>query len=156
MERDREPEGYRGLKTQVAGILQEGKNRAARAVERELVRTYWQVGDALHRHLLANQDRAGYGEQLILQLSNDLEIRRQRLYEMLKFRRLFPKVRARGLLGWSHYKSVLALPSKEERSHYLEQAEKLEWTTRELLAAVKASSRKDAEAAKERLVKRSE
>ena len=110
MERDKESEGYRGLRTQVAGILQEGRNRAARAVERELVRAYWQVGDVLHRHLLGKQERAGYGEQLMAQLSSDLEIRKQRLYEMLKFRRCFPKVRARGLLGWSHYKSVLVLP----------------------------------------------
>ena len=91
--------GYRSLRTRVTGILQEGKTRAARAVERELVRTYWQVGDVLHRHLLANQERAGYGDQLMVQLSQDLEIRKQRLYEMLKFRRLFPKVHARGLLG---------------------------------------------------------
>ena len=90
---------YRPLRAQLERILQEGKARAARAVERELVRTYWQVGDALHRHLLGNQDRAGYGEQLMVQLSRDLDIRKQRLYEMLKFRRLFPKVRARGLLG---------------------------------------------------------
>ena len=146
MRRDPSTQDYNGLRTRVAGILEEGKNRAARAVERELVRTYWQVGDVLHRHLLANQDRAGYGEQLVVQLSNDLEIRKQRLYEMLKFRRLFPKVRAIGLLGWTHYVAVLGLSSEEERSYYLAQAEALGWTTRELAAAVKAQAFSEARA----------
>ena len=133
-------EGYRSLRTRVTGILQEGKTRAARAVERELVRTYWQVGDVLHRHLLANQERAGYGDQLMVRLSQDLEVRKQRLYEMLKFRRLFPKVRTSGLLGYSHYTAVLKLPSEEERSYYLEQAEEGGWTKRELDAAIKTGT----------------
>ncbi|MCZ6632140.1 MAG: DUF1016 N-terminal domain-containing protein, partial [bacterium] len=81
---------YAELRDQIAQILTEGKERARRAVERETVRTAWEIGHLVHNHLLSESDRADYGEQLVLRLSQDVGIDWRKLYEMLKFYRLFP------------------------------------------------------------------
>ncbi len=46
---------YPALKAEVIRILQAGKERARQAIEREKVRTYWQVGRLLHEHLPAHK-----------------------------------------------------------------------------------------------------
>jgi endonuclease YncB( thermonuclease family) len=85
-------ETYNSLKDRATAILDAGKQRAALALERERVQTYWEVGDVLHAHLLAHKDRAGYGEQTVARLARDLSLGERRLYEMLAH-----KLRLRGI-----------------------------------------------------------
>ena len=138
-------QGYRQLRDDVLAILEEGKERARQAVERERVRTYWAVGDVLHTHLLGHQDRAEYGERIIGQLAEDLSIGERRLYEMLEVRRTFPKLRPAAELGWTHYVAVLGLPTKREREYYLAQAGEGGWSRRELQAAIRAEAFSEAQ-----------
>ena len=131
---------YEALRTKVQRVLAEGKQRAARAVEHELLATYWEAGKEIHGHLLVHKEQAHYGEQTIARLAADVGLARQRLYDVLKFYRLFPKVQSLGLLGWGHYHLTFSLPSAEERTYYLREAERHRWTTRELRAEIKAGA----------------
>ena len=134
------PNTYNRLRGEIGRILESGKERAWRAVETEKVQTYWDVGRLLHEHLLEHRERAGYGEQLLVQLARDLEINQQRLYEMLKFSRLFPILRPSGKLGWSHYLALLSLSQQTERERYAHEAERQAWSVRELKAHIQAET----------------
>ena len=138
-------ETYNSLKGRVAAILDAGKQRAALAVERERVQTYWEVGDILHADLLAHKDRAGYGEQTVARLARDLSLGERRLYEMLALRRAFPILRPVAELGWAHYAAVLPLKTKAERSYYLRQAAAEQWSKRESDTSGKAGGLKPCE-----------
>ncbi len=65
---------YNMLRDSIVQALAAGKERARQAVEREKVGTYWGVGELLRRHVLANGNHAGYGEQVIARLSKDVGI----------------------------------------------------------------------------------
>jgi hypothetical protein len=81
---------YAALHQEILQVLLEGKARARQAVEQEKVRTYWQVGQRLHTHLVQHGERAGYGEQLMAQLAADLELSERLLYEGVALYRAFP------------------------------------------------------------------
>ena len=49
------PATYTALRDEILQVLQEGKERARRAVEREKVITYKEVGRMLHEHILAHR-----------------------------------------------------------------------------------------------------
>jgi hypothetical protein len=61
-------------------------------VDNTRVQTYWQLGERIVREELKLKDRAEYGQYLIINLSRDLQIRRQELYKIVKFYRLYENV----------------------------------------------------------------
>jgi hypothetical protein len=126
------PTTYDALRTEIVQILATGQERARQAVEREKARAFWEVGRLLHLHLKDYGERAAYGEQVVSQLSTDLEIDRRRLYEMLKVHRHFPIVRSIGQLTWTHYLKLLKVASGEDRDFYLRTAAKEGWSVRRL------------------------
>ncbi len=90
---------YPALRNGIVRVLEEGKERARQAVEREKVVTYQQVGRILYEHFLAYKERANYGDKVITRLAEDIGIGERRLYEMLKFYRCFPILRPVAELG---------------------------------------------------------
>jgi hypothetical protein len=129
---------YDALRTEIVQILATGQERARQAVEREKAQAFWEVGRLLHVHLQENGERAAYGEQVVSQLSADLEIDRRRLYEMLKVYRNFPIVRSIGQLTWTHYLKLLKVVSGADRDFYLRAAVKEGWSVRRLEEAIGA------------------
>ena len=113
---------YPALRKEILQVLQEGKERAPQAVEREKVVTYQQVGRILYEHFMAHKELANYGDKVITRLAEDIGIGERRLYEMLKFYRCFPILRPVAELGWSHYTVLLSLSGKTERAFYLRAA----------------------------------
>ena len=83
------PSAYPALREEVYRILQAGKERTRQAVEQEKAQTYWEVGRVLHVHILADKERANFGEQVLARLAQDVGIGQRRLYEMLNFTVLF-------------------------------------------------------------------
>ena len=123
---------YTTLREKVVQILQAGKERARQAVEREKAQTYWEAGRVLHTHLLANGARAGYGEQVVVKLAEDLGIRKRLLYEMIELYQKIQIVPPGAQLTWSHYRRVLSLSTRAERGFYVREASAAGWSVREL------------------------
>jgi len=111
--------GYRNLLNELKSILSKGQARAYKAVDNIKVQTYWQIGERIVREELNNKNRADYGKYLINQLSEDLLINRQRLYEIVKFYRCFEIVRTvSGQLSWNHYLELIKVEEKVHRNFY--------------------------------------
>ena len=90
------PAGYASVHVGIVDLLQAARMQAARSVNALMTASYWEVG---HRIVEAEQKgkrRAGYGEQLIERLADDLTSRfgrgfsRQNLQQMRQFYLTWP------------------------------------------------------------------
>ena len=97
-------------------LIGEARQRAAVAVNRELVLLYWKIGQRIHSELL-HEERATYGQEIISTLSAQLEpaygrgFDRANLYRMVQFAKLFSEkekvVTLSRQLSWSHFLALL-------------------------------------------------
>jgi predicted nuclease of restriction endonuclease-like (RecB) superfamily len=116
------PEWYSGLLRDVASRVEVGRGRAVRAVTRELVATYWDIG----RAILDRQDGEGWGARIIDRLAVDL---RQRFPDVrgysprnLKYMRRFAATWPRDAivqaplaqLPWYHHLALIEKLGDEE------------------------------------------
>ena len=131
-------ENYKNLLTELKSILSKGQAKAYKAVDNIKVQTYWQIGERIVREELNSKDRADYGKYLIDQLALDLGIRRQRLYEIVKFFRCYSIVRTvSGQLSWNHYLELIKIKIQDERNFYQNRAINENWGVRELRQNIK-------------------
>jgi predicted nuclease of restriction endonuclease-like (RecB) superfamily len=132
-------EDYARLLADVRAIIAAGRGRAAAAVNRELVATYWAVGERIVREEQGGAARAAYGEQVLARLGRALEREFGRgfglrsLQLMRQFYLAYPIANAvRSELGWTHYRSLMRLPDPEQREFYGRLAATGRWSSREL------------------------
>ena len=74
------PSDYTVLRQEILQIISAGKDRARAAVEREKVRTYWEIGRVLHGHFLNHKGRAEFGQRVVGQLALDPGLTERILY----------------------------------------------------------------------------
>ncbi len=113
----------------------------AGAVNAELTRLYWTVGQRLATEVLGGE-RATYGSQLIAHLGQHLSSEFGRGFEsrnlrrMLKFAEAFPEAEIvstlSAKLSWSHLVTIVALKDPLARWHYAQHAAQEGWSVREL------------------------
>ena len=117
------PESYGNWLSDLKSRIQTAQQRAARAVNRELVVLYWQIG----QDILQRQAEQGWGAKVIERLSHDLRIAfpemkgfsRANLMYMRAFAEAWPDQKivqqAVGQLPWGHnLKLQTSLPSIEQ------------------------------------------
>ncbi|MFH0985403.1 MAG: DUF1016 N-terminal domain-containing protein [Candidatus Omnitrophota bacterium] len=111
--------------------------RVEQAVAQEKVRECWETGKLIDEHVLQHKERADYGKQVILRLSQDLSISDSELYYMLEFARTYPISQPAGKLSWSHYVELLSLKDVEEQVAVADMAEKGNWTRDQIREEIK-------------------
>ena len=136
---------YQLLVDGIGLLLEEGRKQVAQSVNTVLVQTYWLVGQHIVEFEQQGNQRAEYGTFLFEQLSKDLSIRygkgfsRSNLVYMRKFYIEFPKRETlSNVLSWSHYFEVLKADEPLEIQFYSKQAEKENWSVRELKRQMKS------------------
>lgn len=101
-------------------------------IEEAKVRTYWETGRLIGEHLGLHAARADYGAEIVPRLETDLGINQTVLYRCIRFAQSFPKLAARSELSWAHYRLLIQIDDRTERSTVAAQAAKGGWTSREL------------------------
>ncbi|TAM89561.1 MAG: DUF1016 domain-containing protein [Candidimonas sp.] len=131
------PEGYAGWLADLKTRIHTAQQRAALAVNRELVLLYWQIG----RDILARQAKQGWGAKVIERLSQDLRsafpemkgFSRANLMYMRAFAAAWPDEQivqqAVGQLPWGHNLVLLTqLKDPAQRLAYAESAIQHGWS----------------------------
>lgn len=130
-------------------------------IEEARVRTYWETGWWIKKHILLNQFRADYGRRVLLRLSRDEDISESVLHRCLlfseKFPDIFPKpILARGpksfgdprqisrkslagRLVWSHFRTLLPLEDDKLRLQLAQEAARKGWSVPQLETQIKSS-----------------
>lgn len=128
---------YDILLSQVRNTLIQGQQR----VEEEKVRTYWQTGQHINKHILKYSKRAEYGAEIISRLVDDLKLHRSTLHYCVRFARtykVFPIVHGREQFKWSHFRELIAVPDEKLRKRLESETQRNAWTSDELIARIKA------------------
>ena len=135
-------EMHTALHTELRALIASSRQRLAGAVNAELTRLYWAVGERLRSEVLGGADRAQYGAKLLDQLGAQLAqefgrgFESRNLRRMVKFAEAFPDLAIVSTLStqlsWSHLVAIVALKSPQARQHYAQQAGQQAWSVREL------------------------
>ncbi len=114
---------------ELRALIEGARQRAAAAVNSELVWLYWQIGRRLQTAVLA-EGRAEHGEALVARVSESLTadfgrgFTKRNVYNMLRFAQVFPdpeKVHAlRAQLSWTHLRELVAINDPLKRDFYIE------------------------------------
>ncbi|WP_293298861.1 PDDEXK nuclease domain-containing protein [Pedobacter sp. UBA4863] len=137
---------YQQLIGQISTTYNEGRNRAAQAVNTQLVETYWAIGRYIVEFEQGGSNKAKYGKSLINHLAEDLStmhgkgFSRSNLIYMRLFYLEYPiSEKPSHLLSWSHYVELLKIDDKLERKFYEQQSVIEKWSIPELKRQKKAS-----------------
>ncbi|MDD0811348.1 PDDEXK nuclease domain-containing protein [Curvibacter sp. RS43] len=123
-------------------LIASSRQRLAGAVNAELTRLYWTVGQRLSTEVLGEGERAKYGIQLINRVGEQLArefgrgFEAKNLRRMVQFAHTFPAPEIVATLSrqlsWSHFVKLLPLKSEPARQFYAQQAATNLWSVREL------------------------
>ena len=120
-------------------MLTEAGARAYRAINTAMMAAYWEIGRAIVEQEQQGQERAGYGQALLEELSSRLKSEfgkgfdPSNLAKMRAFYLAYPILDAvRPELSWTHYRLLLRVEKPEARAFYETEAVNSRWSTREL------------------------
>jgi hypothetical protein len=130
-------DSYDALIDGIDEIVAAQKDLGTQARGRRLARSYWEIGNAIHTHQLANEGKSTYGERFFTRFSNDLNLDQSLVYNMLRFRRGMPILESIPKLSWTHYVQIISLKSRQQREFYERAAAESSWTVRELKEQIK-------------------
>jgi len=130
---------YQTLLNKISKRYIEGQAQAIRAVNENIVNTYWDIGRYIIEFEQDGNPRAKYGTNLLENLSKDLSLRhgrgfsRSNLNYMRLFYLFFPNCETLSHnLSWSHYCELVKIDNELERSFYYQQNISENWSIREL------------------------
>ncbi len=119
------PAGLEPLHTELRALIAASRQRLASAVNAELTRLYWLVGQRLSSEVLGGE-RAAYGAQLINPLGERLAqefgrgFETKNLRRMMQFAQTFPDgsivATLSRQLSWSHLVAIAALKTASEEA----------------------------------------
>lgn len=129
------------LHAELRALIASSRQRLAGAVNAELTRLYWTIGQRLDTEVLGGE-RASYGTALLDQLGQQLShefgrgFEARNLRRMVKFAQTFPDAgivtTLSAKLSWSHLVAIVALKAPQARQFYARQAAQDGWSVREL------------------------
>ncbi|MDO4720996.1 MAG: DUF1016 N-terminal domain-containing protein [Peptostreptococcaceae bacterium] len=140
----------------ICSILENARKRARTAVNLSMVYAYYEIGRKIIEEEQNGDDRAGYGQNLLLELSEHLTQRYGKGFsaDNLKLMRRFYQVYSKDRIGetlfpqfedlpsvgsgrkfylsWSHYLKLMRIENIEERHFYEIESIKNDWSLSEL------------------------
>lgn len=129
------------LLSEIRGLIDSAKQRAAVAVNAELTLLYWQVGYAIRTQVL-DEKRGEYGQQVVANLAKQLTAAygkgwsKRNLLNMMRFAEVLPEREIvqtlSAQLSWSHFVQLISLDDPLQRDFYMQMAALERWSTRVL------------------------
>jgi predicted nuclease of restriction endonuclease-like (RecB) superfamily len=139
MELDKTENNYQSLISQISDTYLEGRNKSVLAVNSFLVETYWQIGRYIVEFEQGGNTKAGYGKNLLPNLSKDLSLNHGKgfsvsnLIRMRQFYMTFPiYAELPHKLSWTHWVEFLKIDNSLERKFYIKQTLLENWSSTEL------------------------
>lgn len=127
------------LTGRISTIIETARNRVQTVIDTEMVRAYWEIGREIVEDEQQGEKRAGYGEYLLKNLSQELTTKHGKgfdysnLKNMRQFYMAYPIGDAlRRQLSWTHYRLLMRHDDPQKRSFYEIESVNSNWSTREL------------------------
>jgi predicted nuclease of restriction endonuclease-like (RecB) superfamily len=130
---------YNELLSTIASTLSDAKSNAIKAINVELVKANWIIGQNIVDFEQFGNDKAEYGSSLLTNLAKDLKLKygkgfsKSNIYLCRQFYLKFPIFQTvSGKLSWSHYSELVTISDNLSRSFYEQQAILENWSYREM------------------------
>lgn len=137
---------YSTLIMEISSLWDKAHNEVAVSLNGILLDTNWQIGRYIIEYEQRGQERATYGDGLLVRLSKDLTrlkgrgFSRSALTYMRKLYIAFPKMCDMShKLTWSHYLELLKCDDKAELLFYYKETIQCGWTVRNLRRQIQSS-----------------
>ena len=137
---------YVRLVSLITDVWDKARDKAAIAVNTELLEANWQTGRYIVEFEQKGNVKAEYGKQLLTNLAKDLTrlrgkgYSRSNLFNMRLFYIRFQKIQTvSGQLSWSHYLELLKCDDPMEMQFYKKECINQGWKVRELKRQIKSS-----------------
>ena len=137
---------YYELLDSIGSTLQKARENAFKAINNELVKANWEIGRHIVEFEQHGKVKADYGSSLLTSLAKDLRLKygkgfsKSNIYLCRQFYikyQIFQTVS--GKLSWSHYAELLTVSDDLARTFYEKQAEKENWSFREMKRQIDSS-----------------
>lgn len=135
----------KALLMDLRSLIETTRGRVAARVNAEITQLYWQIGARIRRDIL-KEERAGYGEGIVVAVSQQLVeefgkgFDRTNLSRMVRFVEVFPDFEIVGALcqqlSWSHFRTIIPLEDSLKRDFYAEMCRVERWSVRTLRAKI--------------------
>ena len=133
---------------EISQLLQKARSTACQAVNAIMVNTYWQIGKRIVDQEQHGQNRAGYGDNLITNLSRYLSdtlgkgFSEANLKNIRQFYLVFPDfdqfaTQCVANLSWTNIRLIMRLDNQAEREYYIRETTEQNWTSRTLERNIK-------------------
>jgi predicted nuclease of restriction endonuclease-like (RecB) superfamily len=129
----------------VTSLIEGARNRAAAAINSELVMLCWSIGTRVREDVLGGE-RAEYGREVLERLARRLTVRygrgysRRNLARMLQFVELYPDLKiwppVAAQLTWTNIVELITIDEQPKRDFYLAMCAHERWTKRALRAKI--------------------
>jgi len=130
---------YNQLIGNITQILEQGRKQSYAAVNKILVKAYWEIGKRIVEYEQEGKEKAEYGTALLDHPSRDLKLMhgkgfsKSNVYLMRQFYLKYKKFQTvSGKLSWSHYSELLSIGEDLARRFYEGQCLKENWSVRDL------------------------
>lgn len=133
---------YQSAIDDIQAIVRRGRDAAYQAVNAAQVMTNWNVGRRIVEQEQHGQNRAEYGKQLLVALSDQLTrefgsgYTERHLRYCRQFYLFFPDSEIWNAcvpnLSWTHFRSLLRVPDENARIWYMREASEESWSARTL------------------------
>lgn len=137
----RSPQHNQQVFSEIRQLIEETRRSVAVAVNAGLTMLYWEVGRRINEEVL-NHQRAEYGKQIILELSEKLTEEyghgwsRKQLLHCMRFASVFSDTEIvyalRRQLTWTHIRSIIYIEEPLKREFYIEMTKLEKWSSRQL------------------------
>lgn len=124
--------------TSIRSYVINAQSRVYSAVNSAMVLAYWEIGEQIYK-VCGDNDRAGYGKNLLKYLSDRLTIEfgkgfdESNLRKMRQFYLTYPiRDSLCPELSWSHYRVLMRITDTMVRDFYTEECAKSAWSVRQL------------------------
>ena len=121
---------------EIRSYIINSKNNIYRAINSEIVLTYWKIGKKIYEACGENE-RAAYGKRILEEISKRLTAEFGKgfdvtnLRKMRQFYLIFPIQDALRLeLSWTHYRLLMRVESNAARQFYIDECINGSWSTR--------------------------
>ncbi|MCH7401447.1 YhcG family protein [Belliella kenyensis] len=130
---------YTELIDSIGSTLQRARENAVKAVNNELVKANWKIGQYIVEYEQDGKEKADYGSALLTNLAKDLKVKygkgfsKSSIYLCRLFYIKYPIFQTvSGKLSWSHYAELLTVSDDLARNFYEQQSIKENWGAREM------------------------
>ncbi|WP_341226909.1 PDDEXK nuclease domain-containing protein [uncultured Arcticibacterium sp.] len=137
------------LLNELVNLVEDAKSQVISYVNSSLTILFWQIGHKVLNETLGNE-RAEYGQEIVVTLSRELVSKFGRNYEQKNLRRMIQFaqkfddfeniVTLSRQLSWSHFLSLIPIKSQDSRAFYAIQAFENGYSVRELRRQISKKS----------------